>query len=182
MKSTLSDKLQFTKTSLQKNSGPLLIMLLFVVLGIFLVYLGLRTETTFLWIFGAVFGGLPLLGILFTIPSSFLYYYEQAQTKKYGTYGTANIIEKEEKDVSYIDKVGNRRVNVKAFQYFLTYAFEHNGQSYQNTFLVAGKNCFDALEISEEIPIRFLRTNPKKSTIRRRKLANELGLPIEDCQ
>ena len=182
MKPTFKDKLQFTKISLQKNSGPLGIMLLFVVLGILLIYIGIKTNTTFLWVFGAIFGGLPLLGIIFTMPSSFLYYYEQAETKKFGAYTTAKITKKEAKDVSYFTKKSNAKIKTEEYQYFLTYTFNHNSTTYENTFLVAGKNCFDALAEGTSIPIQFLRSNPKKSTVRRRKLANELGLPLKDCQ
>jgi hypothetical protein len=182
MNTSFKDKLQFTKYSLQKNGGPLGIMLLFVVLGIFLIYLGLRTNTTFLWIFGVVFGGAPLLLLIFTMPSSFLYYNEQAETKKFGAYTTVKITEKEAKDVSYYTKKSKGRRKIEEFQYFLTYVFEHHSTSYENTFLVAGKNCFDALAEGTSIPIQFLRSNPKKSTVRRRKLANELGLPLKDCQ
>ncbi|WP_394973539.1 hypothetical protein [uncultured Croceitalea sp.] len=182
MKLSLKDKLHFTKVSLRKNSGPLLIMLLFIVIGAFLIYLGLRTNTTFLWIFGIVFGGIPLLILIFTMPSSFLYYYEQAQTKKYGAYGTAKIIEKEEKDVSYFTRKNKIEQKTEEFQYFLTYTFEYNNTNYHNTFLVVGKNCFGTLTEGASIPIRFLRSNPKKSTVRRRKLAKELGLPLKDCQ
>mgnify|MGYP001803329234 CR=1 FL=1 len=118
MKSTLGDKLQFSKIALQKNGGPLLIALVFMVLGAVVVYLGIRYEVTFMVVFGSVFAGIPALGMLFTMPSSFLYYYEQAQTKKYGTYTTANIIAKEAKDVSYVTGKGNNKSLTEEFQYF----------------------------------------------------------------
>ncbi len=116
------------------------------------------------------------------MPSSFLYYYEQAQTKKYGAYGTAKIIKKEEKDVSYFTRKNKIEQKTEEFQYFLTYTFEYNNTNYHNTFLVAGKNCFGTLTEGASIPIQFLRSNPKKSTVRRKKLAKELGLPLKDCQ
>ena len=115
------------------------------------------------------------------MPSSFLHYYEQAQAKKYGAYTTAQIIEKEEKDVSYFDNVDNREIRIEEFQYFLTYAFDYNDKTYQNTFLVASKNCFEALPVGAVIPIKFLKTNPNTSSVRNRKMANELGLTIKEC-
>lgn len=182
MKSTFSDKLQFSKIALQKNGGPLLIALVFMALGAIVVYLGLRYQVTFMVVFGGLFGGIPAIGMLFTMPSSFMYYYEQAQTKKYGAYTTATIIAKEVKDVSYVTGKGNIKTKVEEFQYFLTYSFEHDGKPYENTFLVASKSCFDVLNIGTSIPIQFLRTNAKQSSVRRRKLANELQLPFKDCQ
>jgi len=182
MNISFKDKLQFTKNSLGKNAGPLLIMFLFIVLGAVIIYIGLRNNITFLWVFGIIFGSMPLLMLIFTMPSSFLYYYEQAQTKKYGAYTTASIIEKEEKDVSYFTRKNKVEQKIVEFQYFLTYTFEYNGAAYEGTFLVARKNCFDLLTIGKEIPIQFLRTNPKKSTVRRRKLAKELGLALKDCE
>lgn len=153
-----------------------------MLLGVFVIYLGFRFSVTFLWIFGIVFSGIPFLMFIFTMPSSFLYYYEQAQTKKYGAYTTASIIEREAKDVSYFTRKSNKQLKTEEFQYFLTYTFEYKSSSYKNTFLVAGKNCFDVLLKRKEVPIQFLRTNPKKSSVRRRKLANELGLALKDCQ
>jgi hypothetical protein len=182
MNISFKDKLQFIKFSLRKNAGPLLIMLALMLLGSIVIYIGLKTNITFLWIFGIVFCSIPFLMLIFTMPSSFLYYYEQAQTKKHGAYTTATIAEKEEKDVSYFTRKNKIKQKTEEFQYFLTYTFEHNGATYESTFLVAGKNCFDLLTIGKEIPIKFLRTNLKKSTVRRRKLANELGLKLKNCQ
>lgn len=182
MNSSFKDKLNFTKISLRKNAGPLLIVLVFMLIGAVLICISLKTNTTFLWIFGGVFVLVALFMMLCTMPSSFLHYYEQAQTKKYGAYTTAKIVEKVENDVSYIDTVSNREIRIEEFQYVLTYHFEHNSIAYENTFLVAGKNCFNALTEGASIPIQFLRTDPNKATVRRRKLANELGLPLKECQ
>ncbi|WP_350284924.1 hypothetical protein [uncultured Croceitalea sp.] len=182
MKLTFGDKLQFSKIALQKNGGPLLIVMVFIVLGAVVVYLGIRYQVTFMVVFGSLFAGIPVLGMLFTMPSSLLYYYEQAQTKKYGANTTATIIAKEAKDVSYVTGKGKNKSKAEEFQYFLTYSFEHHGKWYENTFLVASKNCFDVLTIDSSIPIQFLRTNPKQSSVRRRKLSNEIKLPFKDCQ
>jgi len=41
----------------------------------------------------------------YTIPSSFLYYYEKAIIKKYGGYTTATVIKKYIEDLSYEERI-----------------------------------------------------------------------------
>lgn len=182
MKTSFNDKLRFTKAALNKNSGPLLICLLFILLGTILIFIGIKYSVTFLYVFGGIFVGIPLSIIIYTIPSSFLYYYEQEATRKYGTYGTATIIESEIINAPDYKNFDTKKIEVDEQQYLLTYSFVHNGIANKNSFMVATKACFDALQIGTEIPIQFLITNPSKSRVRRRKLANELGTSLGNCK
>ncbi len=168
--------------AIKKHSGILAILLVFIAMGILLIYIATKIEEPIaLYGFGGFVLVFSLFAFFYTIPSSFLYYYKQEVTKKYGSYALANIIHKEIEDHSYQETIDNRVDYIEEFHYILTYSFEYNGMRYENSFHVASKICFQALSVGAAIPIKFLRTNPKKSSVRRVKLSKELGLKKEQC-
>ncbi|MBQ0734188.1 hypothetical protein [Aquimarina celericrescens] len=183
MKVTLKDRIDFSIRSIKKHSGILAILLLFISIGSFLIYIGTRTEDyIFFYAFGGLMAGMSLFAFWYTMPSSFLYYYEQEMTKKYGSYAIAKITHKEIEDRSYQEKVGNRIDHIEELHYIISYTFEYRNIMYNNSFYVAGEACFNGLTIGSTIPIKFLRTNPKKSSVRRLKLSKELGLEKKLCE
>nr|WP_297913831.1 hypothetical protein [uncultured Allomuricauda sp.] len=182
MKSTFSDKVNFSLFSLRQNSGPLFGIALFLLIGIIALLFGITKDIVFLYFFGGIFILVPTCIFVYTMPSSFLYYFEQAETKKFGTFGYAKIIDKITKDTSYQLYKHGKKITVEEFQFFITYNFEYHGKLFSNTFLVADMACYQALGLGKEIPIQFLRNNPEKSSVRRRKLAKELGLELGICQ
>ncbi len=168
------EKLSFFIESLRKNLNPLLIMLLFLFLGIGLFAIGYYGDTVVVLIMGIFFIGFSLFAISYTMPSSISYYYEKAIVKKYGVYSVANIINKEIEIGGEVIKHGKRIKHNDI--YIISYVFEYKGKAYKGIFLVDYKEDYDNFEIKEEVPIRFLRINPEKSTIRMRKLIKEKEL------
>jgi len=82
MKITFSDKLAFFKASLKKNLVPLLIGLTFIILGLIVAYISyFVAENTFLTGFGLTFIAFSGFFLLYTMPSSFLYYYSKHSLK-----------------------------------------------------------------------------------------------------
>ena len=180
MKITISDKLDFTKESLKKNRGILLIGALFIVIGSVLIYIATGIENhIFLYIFGGIFIAFPLFIIVYTMPSSFMYYYEQAQIKKYGSFTTAVITHKEIEDNSYTEKIDNRIERIEELNYLISFTFNYQNNEFVNSFYVNTKEAFEALKIGNSIPIKFLKTDPKKSSVRLIKLSKEIGLKID---
>jgi hypothetical protein len=177
--STISiiDKLYFTLESFKKNSAILFISLPFILGGSIVLYFATQAEESFgLYVFGITFITVPLLIVLYTFPSSFMYYYEQEIAKKYGYYTKATIIDKEIEYVSYfsskgfVGEVGYKKEKVEQFNYLITYTFKYKNIVYNNSFYVDDKTVFDELELQSLIPIKFLRTTPKKATVLMRNL------------
>ncbi|MCH9661344.1 MAG: hypothetical protein K0U54_10585 [Bacteroidetes bacterium] len=183
MKVSFSDKIVFAKAAFKRNLGPLGIGLLFIALGIVVIYIAsfVNEGKVFLHIFGGVFIVFPLFFLLFTMPSSFLFYYEKALIKKYGSYGTAFICGKAILDSSSLENKDARTVKKAQRHFELTYEYEYLQVLYTNTFHVASRSCFDRLPIGGRIPIQFLKVKPSQSTVRRAKLSNELGIDRKDC-
>lgn len=177
MKVAISDTLNFTIESIKKHLGILLIGLLFIFVGCILIYIASLTENPIpLYIFGGVFISFSLFFILYTIPSSLKYYYNQEVIKKHGSFTTAVIINKEIEENSYSEKTHNHAKTIEELNYLLSFSFNYNNNKFENSFYVHTKECFDKLEIGHVIPIKFLKTNPMKASVRFKKLYKELGL------
>ncbi len=163
--------------AIKKHSGILAILLIFIAIGILLIYIATKIEKPIaLYGFGGFVMVFSLFVFFYTIPSSFLYYYEQEITKKYGSYTIAKITNKEIEDHSYQEKADGHIDYIEEFHYLLSYVFEYNETTYENSFYVNSLACYEKLTIGAKIPIKFLRTNPKKSSVRRVKLSKELGI------
>ena len=110
-----------------------------------------------------------------------MFYYEKALFKKYGSYTTATIISKTKEDHSYEDGIGKHKKHVEFYMYLIEYQFNYNSKDYTNHFYLNEKKVFDKLEIGNDIPIKFLRTNPKESDPRRQKLYINICLKRTLC-
>lgn len=75
-KLSLTEKIDILLKSSKEYRGPLLICLLFFVIGVALIYIGVQFEFLPI-IFGAVFSCFSLFVFDYTIPSSIVYYYEK---------------------------------------------------------------------------------------------------------
>lgn len=174
-----SDKLNFFKFSLKKNSGPLSIGLIFIIIGVVLMYIGyFIADNNFLIGFGFTFFSFSGSFLLYTMPSSFTHYYEQALTKKYGKYATAKVIKKRIDDYSYTSNTfeSGQLKHYEELLYAIEFQFDHDHITYYNECFFEDKTVYDAITIDTPIPIKFLRNNPEKVTVRHRKLSNDLDL------
>ena len=183
MKVNLKDRINFCKTALKKHLFLILGGLLFISIGCILIYIGtiVNEDSLFFYIFGGFFIAFILFIWIYTLPSSFMFYYEKALVKKYGSYTTATIISKTKEDHSYEDGIGKHKKHVEFYMYLIEYQFSHNSKDYINHFYLNEKTVCDKLEIGDSIPIKFLRTNPKESEPRRQKLCINLGLKRTLC-
>lgn len=168
----LTDKFNFFKIALLKNSAILLIASFFILIGVAIIYFNFRYKNSIILYFvGAFVIALPLFGVLFTFPSSFMYYYEQAMTKKYGYYTKATITNKEIEDTSHYTTIGRaghagyRKDWIEELNYLVTYSYKYKNATYNNSFYVDDKTVFSELELQSLIPIKFLKTDPKKATV-----------------
>lgn len=185
MQIPFSEKLRFFKVSLKKNSGPLLIGLTFIVLGLIIAYIGyFVADNTPLTGFGLTFISFSGFFLLYTMPSSITYYYEQELTKKYGSYTTAKVINKRIDDYSHTSSTleGGKVKHHEEFLYAIEFEFSYNNQSYSSECFFNQKETYEAILLGSELPIKFLRNNPNNVTLRRRKLSNELGISEKMCQ
>ncbi|NER17491.1 hypothetical protein [Spongiivirga citrea] len=159
----------------------MLIFLVFIGLGIILLYVGSRaSETSTRW-FLYSFGGFVIIFVLFfiiyTMPSSIMHYYEKALTNKYGAYTKAVIVKREIEDHSYTEN----ETLLQMLHYGIHYEFEYQGRLQKGFFYVYHQECYDKLLVGDDIPIKFLKTKPEKSFPRRIKLCNELQLDRKFC-
>ena len=177
---SISEKLELIIKSSKAYRGVLLIGLLFIGVGAVLITIGVRFDITFLIVFGSIFIAVALFFLIFTLPSSILYYYEKALLKKYGKYTNATILEKEIINNSYYDKntyavdSASKGALIEELSYLLNFSFEYQNQMYKNSDFVE-KNEYEKLNNGDLIPIHFLRTDPKKSFIRKVKLKNSIS-------
>ena len=183
MKVTFSDKKSFLKFALKKHYGLIAMMVLFLIVGVTVMYIGAfvvndSISRNFLVIFGGIFV-LASLWLGYTIIESCKHYYEQALTKKYGKYTLARVVEKKSEEHNFDDSsiLENDAQQIKKEVHrFVTYAFGYQEKTYTNTFVIDNEEAYNALALNTEIPIQFLSTNPKKSSVREQKLFKELGV------
>ncbi len=116
--------------------------------------------------------------MLYVLPSSILHYYEQALTKKHGSYTTAKVTNKRIDDYSHSTSSldGGNSEMIAEFLYVIAFEFTYNSKIYASECLWTHKATYEAITLETELPIPFLKTNPNKITVRRRKLANQLGI------
>jgi len=180
-----SDKLKFFKAALKNNTGPLLIGLTFIVLGLVVAYIGyFAAENNFLTGFGLTFIAFSGFFLLYTMPSSFMYYYEQEMTKKYGSYTSATVADKRIDDYSHTSSTleNGQAKHYEEFLYVIEFVFNYKDKSYSSECYFNEKETYERILIGDELPIKFLRHDPNIVTLRRRKLSNELGISEKMCQ
>ncbi|MCK8479665.1 hypothetical protein [Psychroserpens algicola] len=181
----LRDKIHFTRVSLKKNAGPLLIGLIFIILGLVLAYIGyFIAENNFLTGFGITFISFSGFFLIYTMPSSYMHYYEQELTKKYGSYTTARVVHKRIDDYSHTSSSfeGGKAIQHEEYLYVIEFEFNYKNKSYESECFFEQKKTYEQIPVGYELPVKFLRNNPEKVTLRRRKLANELGISEKMCQ
>lgn len=185
MKLTISDRLNFAKEALNKHLGLVGIGLAFIVFGGFFMYLGYRADNGLgFMIFGGTFIMISLAFMVFMLPSSMAYYYEQALTKKYGSYTDAKVTNKRIDDYSHStgSLQGSHAENVSEFMFVVEFQFGYQQKTYTSESFFNEKSTYEMITIGMDLPIQFLRTDPNIVTLRRRKLANNLGIAESACQ
>ena len=108
MKTTFSDRKNFIKQAIKPHFGILGIGFAIILFGVLFAFIGLKVENGLGFILiGGLFTVLSLAFMIYTLPSSFIYYYEQAEIKKYGSYTTAKVINKRVEDYSHSNSTFN---------------------------------------------------------------------------
>lgn len=185
MKLPFSDRKKFILLALKQHLGLFGIWLVFVLFGSAFMYLGSNVEENKygFMLFGFVFILLPTAFMLYTLPSSILYYYNQALTKKHGSYTIAKVTNKRVDNYSHTTSSfnGGTAKNIEEFLYVICFEFTYLGRTYTSEAFFEHKTTFEAITPNTELPIQFLKTNPNKITLRRRKLANNLGIKPNLC-
>ncbi|PNW29096.1 hypothetical protein [Formosa algae] len=172
LKISFSRKIKFIQIAIKKNGGILILLSFFLFLGIAMIWFSYRAGVLLMVAFGIFVTGMALFTIVYTIPSSIMYYYEKEVIKKYGAFTTAVITKKEIEDHSYIDDETKKKV--EEVTYLIEYTFEYNYKHFSTFSIVENKEFYDQLTIGLDIPIKYLKTNPNKSSVRMRKLKNSL--------
>ena len=185
MKLSFTDRKNCIQFALKQHLGLFGIWLVFLFVGDFFAFLGSKvTEEGYgFMIFGFAFIILSTGFMLYVLPSSILHYYEQALTKKHGSYTIAKVTNKRIDDYSHSTSSldGGNSKKVAEFLYVIEFEFVHNSKTYASECLLTHKATYEAITLETELPIQFLKTNPNKITVRRRKLANQLGIKPNLC-
>ena len=185
MKTTFSDRKNFIKQAIKPHFGILGIGFAIILFGVLFAFIGLKVENGLGFIiFGGLFIALSLAFMLYTLPSSFMYYYEQAEIKKYGSYTTAKVINKRVDDYSHSNSTfnGGSKKTIETYLYVVVFEFTYNNTIYNSECFFEHKSTYDAIAMHSTLPIKFLKTKPQKVTLRRKKLANQLGVSAKMCQ
>ncbi|WP_298502719.1 hypothetical protein [uncultured Maribacter sp.] len=171
---SIVDKLNFIFESFKKNAAIFLFTIPFILVGSIVFYFATQADESFgMYVFAITFIVVPVLIILYIFPSSFMHYYEQALSKKYGCYTKATIVNKEIEDVSYTRRDGRSVVTIENYNYIITYAFDYKSVTYSNSFSVEDKAVYDDLKLQSSIPIKFLRQAPENATVLMRNLVKK---------
>jgi len=179
-KLSLTEKIDILLKSSKEYRGPLLICLLFFVVGVALIYIGVQFDFLPIIIFGAVFSCFSLVVFAYTIPSSIVYYYEKAVITKYGKFTNAYLLSKQIIDNSHFDSSietpskSKKGKLIEELNYLIEYSFKHNDLEYQNSEFIK-QAIFEKLTIGDTIPIKFLSTNPNNNSVRTQKLKNSFN-------
>ena len=185
MKLNFSDRKNFILFALKQHFGLIGIWSIFLIFGSFFAYLGRNVEENGFGfvLFGLVFIVFSSAIMLYTLPSSLRYYYNQALTKKYGSYTIAKVTNKRVDDYSHTTSSfnGGKSKKIEEFLYVVEFEFTYNSKTYTSECFFEHKTTFEAITLETELPIQFLKTNPNKITVRRRKLANQLGIKSNLC-
>ncbi|MBQ0786203.1 MAG: hypothetical protein KBT69_01790 [Oceanihabitans sp.] len=185
MKLPFSDRKKFILFALKQHVGLFGIWLVFVLFGSTFAYLGSNVEENGFgfMLFGFAFIILSTGFLLYVLPSSILHYYEQALTKKHGSYTTAKVTNKRVEDYSHTTSAfhGGNSKKVAEFLYVIAFEFTYNNKTYASECFLEHQTTFDAIPLGTELPIQFLKTNPNTITLRRRKLAKQLGIKANLC-
>jgi len=185
LKTTVSDQIRFIKQAFKPHFGILGIGFAIILFGVLFAFIGFKVENGLGFIlFGGLFIVLSLAFMLYTLPSSFMYYYEQAEIKKYGSYTTAKVINKRVDDYSHSNSTfnGASKKTIETYLYVIAFEFSYNNTIYNSECFFEHKSTFDAITIHSTLPIKFLKTNPQNVTLRRKKLADQLGITAKMCQ
>gem|GEM_PF-3808887 len=138
---------------------------LFIILGLSVMYIGTLVpepkDQTFLYIFGGLFAGFPFLMAVFTLPSSFMYYYEKELIKKYGTQTQGTLVKK------YAEDQGVENPHTI---YFFDYKFAHQGLEYNATAVVDSEKRYNHLKVGDAVKVKFLRYKPSQSSLVKTRL------------
>lgn len=184
MQIPLNDRLQFLKKVFSKHLGLLVVSSVFIILGFVLITIGYyKAESNFLIGFGITFITVTGSILLYTMPSSFKYYYEQEITKKYGSYAYAIVIDKKTHDYSHTSNSfeGGKLKHYEEYLYAVEFQYTYNNETYSSECFFEEKSTFDLIYVNAKLPIQFLKHNPSKVKVRRRKLSKELGIPEKLC-
>jgi hypothetical protein len=173
-KLTFSDKLFFAKKAVSEHAMIIGIGLTFILIGSICLFIGIKNDTQIgLIIFGAFFILFSSFFMLYTLPSSISHYYTREVIKKHGAHTNATIIDKRTEDNSFTEETNGKTKVIKIIDYLVTFEFTYN-ETYVNEGFIDKKEIYSKLNIGDEIPIKYLKHNPKEVFIRQRKLANEL--------
>ncbi|QDO94548.1 hypothetical protein FNB79_11420 [Formosa sediminum] len=172
LKISTSEKLKFMKVALQKNSCILILLSFFLFLGITIIGCSYVYNIILMVAFGVFIFGMALFTMLYTMPSSLRYHYENEIIKKYGAFTTAIITKKEVEDYSYIDTETKNKV--EEYVNTITYEFNYNSEHYLGDAVIDDKTLYHSLTVGLEIPIKYLKTNPNQSSVRIKKLKKSL--------
>lgn len=164
MQQTLFNKLVLLLRSSRAYINIVIIGLFFIGAGMTIIWGAFSLDGPIDRLFMIIFGGflvcLSLFFMIYTLPSTVIYYYNKELAKKYGRHTKAKITKKEIIDNSYYEK----KRFIEEMEYLISFAFEYRGQSFENSDFV-GKEYFESLKISDSISIKYLITNPKKALI-----------------
>ncbi|WP_434779527.1 hypothetical protein [Neisseria sp. Ec49-e6-T10] len=168
-KKNAKHKYDALKQSFKKHTSIIMVFCVlstsFIGLGVLLLFLRSNFLVIILGvIFIAVGILLAVIGIT-TIYSSILYYRDRELMKKLGTNTEAKVVSIE------VENIDDEQ---KAFT--VTYQFEYRRQDYEGSDIVDTQSKIAIADFPIYIPIRFLKSDPQNSLIRKRTLSSQLKI------
>ena len=158
------------------------ILFLFNTIGVLSIYLAWK-ENWFMVFFGFFLVGFTLfacyLSIFWAIPDS----YNTLIVKKYGVNIDAKVINKCIEDYSCQEKINgsNSYEKIEEFHYCIEFEYTYL-KTYRDSFYLYNIELYHKVNKGSIIPIRVLKTAPKKAKARIVKMGIDLGFKRKDCK
>ena len=150
-KLTLAEKFKLIIKSSKDYKSILIIGLLFMFIGVVLIYIGLQNHITTLLILGVFFILFMLFFLGFTIPSTVSYYYNKELIKKFGINADAVLKDKEVIDNSYFERIrftnsiSRKGKLIKEINYLIIYTYNFKNILHEGSDII-DKNTFEKIK------------------------------------
>ncbi|WGI20218.1 hypothetical protein [Amylibacter sp. IMCC11727] len=155
-----SDKIKFGWAAVARHGMLWGIFGTFMAAGALVVWAApVLDDAWFVYAFGWLFILFPLGMMVWTMPSSLMFYYEKQVVKKYGRSAEAVVTD-------IYDEVLDENVTL----YYVEYEFTYKSAQHSGKFYVDEHKLVARMRVGDNVPIKFLAFDPSQSDVRMRSL------------
>jgi len=133
-----------------------------------------------IYVLCSILTGLPIFIIFYAVIPDIRSDYKEKVSRKYGVNHIGVAIDKGTEEISEPGSDEDSEPEIETL-FYVNYEYKYQGTKYEGQVVLENQECYDAIEIGHEIPIRLLEFDPSESFPRRVKLARTLGFSKNIC-